>query len=561
MLRKLILAPCLVVGLPLSLTAQEAPPGLVLVKGGKTKIGSTVKEIEGLIREFKTVANTLAGETPQHTVDVEDFYLMPNEVTNEQYAEFVRATGHEPPYYWGQAALDAGRAVYLEEQGKARQAAIAAGEKPEDRTPFDAATWWKANWEGKDWEVPADRLDAPVNYVNYYDAEAYAAWAGLRLMSENEYQRAARRNTDNIYPWGDDWDPEACNSLEYKAMDKGMSVGSFEKGAVEGIYDLCANVWEWTTTPYTKYEKYKPLKVKIDNRETVEGLARFDPVARVIVGGAYTAPGHGCRISVRMRAERTQTTEALGFRCATNVNTGSVAANWILQEEVELNMLPSGTEFNPNQALVLQRWSKEKGSAKIADYAVITGYDRTLFCPAAELPADNKTALVKHTSDEGPVVLGVLSFEHPLMEPQLDGGTYYLAWRGAAKIRIEEPEDEGEPTANALIGTSRGQGSTNFWELPGFNAEVDCYFFYDLQFNPVVAWPAPAYELKRLKDGGAVRLDKFVPPTEKPKKDAPPIIPMDTLHFDIVVEGRKRNGLYTTLDLKLQPGTIDDTWK
>ena len=525
MLRKLTLAPVLLVGLTVSSpasAAQEGPPGLIFIEGGKTKIGSPIKETQALMAKFKTVANTLVGETPQHTVKVADFFLMPNEVTNEQYAAFVSATGHEPPYYWGAEAIDQGRRTFLEEQGKARQAAVAAGERPGPRESFDPAKWWKQSWTGLDWEIPEGRFDAPVNYVSFHDAQAYSDWAGLRLMTEIEYQRAARGDSDRVYPWGDDWDPDKSNSLEYKPMDTGMPVGSFEKGAVNGVFDLCANVWEWTDTKYRKYDKYKPLKVKIDNRETVEGLARFDPQKRVIVGGAYTAPGYGCRISVRQGTDRGQTTEALGFRCAADVTRGSVAARAVLDQEIELNVLPSDTDFNPVETSILHRWHTEKGTATIPGYAVITGYERTFFCPSAELAADNKNVLARISSEDGPVVLGFVTFGHPLMEPELDGGTYYVAWRGAAKLRGVEEAPDDAADGNAPADDAMDAQEPTFADVPGFVAEADCFFFYDLEFNPIIAWPATEIEFNRLKDSGSVRVEKFVPPTEKPDKDAPP---------------------------------------
>ena len=78
--------------------AQEPPPGLVLVKGGRTKIGTPVREVELLIAANEGVRHTLAGETPRHSVKVDDFYLMVTEVTNQQYAEYVNARGAKPPW-------------------------------------------------------------------------------------------------------------------------------------------------------------------------------------------------------------------------------------------------------------------------------------------------------------------------------------------------------------------------------------------------------------------------------------------------------------------------------
>ena len=71
---------------------------------------------------------------------------------------------------------------------------------PED---WDPAGWWELNWQDQPWRVPEDRLAHPVAAVSHEEATAYARWAGLRLMTEVEFHRAARGDSDRRYPWGD----------------------------------------------------------------------------------------------------------------------------------------------------------------------------------------------------------------------------------------------------------------------------------------------------------------------------------------------------------------------
>jgi len=545
---------------PTILPVQETPPGFVLVKGGKTKIGTKIKDAEPLIIEFEPLANTIAGQTPQITVDVDDFLLMVTEVTNEQYARFVEATGAQPPYYWGAEALEAGRAAFLEEDAKKRQEALSRGERL-PRAKWDPAPWWEDNWKGSEWTVPADKLDSPVVYISYNDAEDYARWAGMRLMTEFEYTRAARGDGDADFPWGKSWDPAACNSLEHKENDEPTPVGHFPEGAPNGIFDLSGNVWEWTSSPFRKFEGYKALKVKTGRGKqarTIEPLAPFDPTARVAVSGSFAQTMVGVRIPTRQPTAKYQRTEALGFRCAASPTPGLDAAVWLQEKTIDKTLpLISQHDFYSAGTIVLQRWQSNPGTSGVANYGVVAGYDASLFCPVFDIGASSKAELTKNSSKDGPQVLGLLSLAHPMMEPELDGGTYIVTWRGAGKLKQDDPSTDTDTNMNLGGGQD---GVRPFWEVPGFDPEVDCVLFYSVTGEPIAAFPAAPMAFKRMKGKGSVRLDKFVPPTEEPEEDAPPIIPMDTLTFSLLVGGKRSQGASIDLPLKISPGTIDDSW-
>ena len=475
---------------------------------------------------------------------------MPTEVTNEQFAEFVRATGAKPPYYW-YPDLEAARLEFLGEENRKKQEAKARGERYETER-WDGSMWWDDNWEGKDWAVPSDRLNYPVNYVSFEDATAYADWAGLRLMTEIEFQRAARGGGEEAYPWGDDWDPEACNSLDNRDAGDALPVGSYEAGAVNGVYDLVGNVWEWTATKYRKYDGYKPVKVKLSRNEEVHAMAGFDPTLRVVVGGAYTAPGFGCRVSVRQGEEKTQSAAAVGFRCAADLKPGAVAANSLIEREVRRNVLSREVEFDPEASSILLRWESTEGSVDIPGYAVITDYRRTMFCPITNAEAGSPADLGRSTEKDGPLYLGFVAFPFPLVEPALDGGTYFVAWRGAAKLK----DDDKDPTS-----------SNPYWDADGFVAEQDSFLFYDLEGVPVVAFPAGPCEFKKATGPSRIQLEPYVPPTEEEKaamiEEGIPLPPkVDALRYSLVVPGKSRNKtLHVDLVVKIDPGTIDDTWK
>lgn len=140
----------------------------------------------------------LAG-ADKHPVSVPAFYLDRTEVSNRVYAQFLHATGHPPP----------------------------------DR-------------------FREDRPDEPVVNVTHFDAQAFAKWAGKRLPTDTEWERAARSVDGRLYPWGNDPDPRKANVNNNPNLPRPgtvQSVYAFSNYASpDGILNLCGNVWEWTAT-------------------------------------------------------------------------------------------------------------------------------------------------------------------------------------------------------------------------------------------------------------------------------------------------------------------------
>jgi formylglycine-generating enzyme required for sulfatase activity len=545
---------------PVTPTLAEAPPGLVLVEGGSTKVGTTIKDAEAVLREFPGMAKPVAGETPQHTVKVEDFYLMPTEVTNEQYGEFVRVTSAKPPWTWGKEAVDGGRRAFLEEQGQLAKKAREEG-RPFKRTQFEAEDWWDDHWRESTWEIPTDQLDRPVVYTDYRSAQAYARWTGLRLMTEFEFTRAARGSTDRIYTWGDDWNDEGCAST-HAGLGNTPAAGEYPMGTVDGIVDLLGNVWEWTSSPYNKFKGYKPLQVKVGSGKaarTLEALAPFDSNMRVLVSGSFQQDRIGVRIATRMFAERMQSTNAVGLRCAASTALGLDAGTAVLNNDVMLNVLPPSIEFWPESTVILQRWVTTKGESnlqeKIPTYAVISRYERMLFVPVKDVPANSNKQLQDLTRTEGPQFLGFISVDLPLLELGLEPGTYHVAYRAAGPLE-EMGAEAGDGEEDLLE-----EQTVPFFEATGFNPEEDQFFFYDLEGIPLVTLPAGDFRYERM-----TRTDTSVTlvPWEAPKridKDNPPT-PMDTVSFLVKVAGKSGSkGFVFALPLRVEPDSIDSSWK
>jgi formylglycine-generating enzyme required for sulfatase activity len=538
---------------------------MVLVEGGRVKVGVSMDDIKDVIVEKPHLGPALVSETPRHEVSVDDFFLMVTEVTNEQFAAFVAATDGRPPYTWGTAAIEEGLKAWFEEDNRKRLEAKEQGHRYTSTEKFEPERWWEQNWKDSEWHVPEEIADHPVTYVAFEDALDYARWAGLRLMSEAEYQCAGRGTSEQDYPWGKDWDPKKSAGL-HAGQDKPWPVGSFPDGARNGIFDLIGNVWEWTSSPYTAYPGYKAheFTTRGKERESFTPYAPFDANKRVMVGGSVHMDPIAMRLTVRRGTGRSERTNAAGFRCAASTKPGRDLAEYVTTMAIPGTAQPPGVEYALEQPTLTQRWTAggpgvaEQGTAlprqdgevsagaqeRPPGYAVITRYDAMLFVPVTQIEGTRKDDLEK-ASLAGPVHVGILYLTQPLLEPALEPGAYMLAYRGAGELPALE----------------EGAVHPAWFSTPGLDPMVASYVFYDATGAPLLAWPAAPINYESMTTAGSVKLEPFVPP-KKVEKDAPPPVPIDTLRFYVGVSGRQRGrGFKFDLPFKIEPGTVDATWK
>jgi formylglycine-generating enzyme len=274
---------------------------------------------------------------PIHRVYVNGFWMDRTDVTNEEFARFVRATGYRTV---------AERTPTAEQYPDAPPENLVAGSvvfaAPDHSVPLDShLRWWTyvkdANWRhpsGPDSTIKG-RETFPVVHVAYEDAEAYAQWAGKRLPTEAEWEFAARGGlTGKPFVWGDDFRPRGqwmANTHQghfpnHDAADDGHSgitaVASYPANGY-GLYDMAGNVWQWTTDWY-RPDYYAQLAAFGGVARNPTGPAdSFDPdepgvAKRVMRGGSFLCTDQYCSrymVGTRGKGAPDTGTNHLGFRC------------------------------------------------------------------------------------------------------------------------------------------------------------------------------------------------------------------------------------------------------
>lgn len=244
---------------------EEAP--MVLIPAGEFYMGIDRSEIPELVNWAKgydqsVVASWFEDETPRHKVYLDAYYIDVYEVTNEMYAKFLKATNRKPPKYW---------------------------DDPRFNDPKQ-----------------------PVVGVTWEDAKAYCEWAGKRLPTEAEWEKAARGGLiGKRFPWGDEASHDYANYYGTVGADVwGYSapVGKFAPNGY-GLYDMAGNVFEWCADWYDKdYYSKSP---------TNNPQGPPSGKTRVVRGGGYGYPANFLRVSDRFGSYfPSNAYPFVGFRCA-----------------------------------------------------------------------------------------------------------------------------------------------------------------------------------------------------------------------------------------------------
>lgn len=257
-----------------TLHRQDAESGESALPDGHVVIAVDKVEHEMvMIPEGKFIMGSndrLPDEGPEHSVHLPDYWIDRYEVTNEQYKRFNDAQQRRSPQHFKNRTYPPGKAKH------------------------------------------------PVTFVSWHDADAYCRWAGLRLPTEQEWEKAARGIDGRMFPWGNIFEIERANTPQRWANKGGegdtMPVGSFEKGkSPYGVYDMSGNVWEWVNSWYLPHP---------GNPQPSES---YGERYRILKGGSWwDCSFYRCGISApvfnRSFFSSKVKNASFGFRCAKDAN-------------------------------------------------------------------------------------------------------------------------------------------------------------------------------------------------------------------------------------------------
>ncbi len=261
-------------------------PSEVIVPGGPFTMGTS------------TQPWALDNERPAHTVHVAPFFIDTTPVTCAAYGEFIADGGYDDPRLW-----------------------TADGWAHRQRAGLSAPLYWRR--DGGVWLRTAfGRAEAitpaePVMHVSWYEADAYARWAGRRLPTEAEWEKAARfdpvTGLTRSYPWGEE-EPDGSRANLGQAFLRPAPAGSYPAGAAPcGARQLIGDVWEWTSSDFLPYPGFSAWPY----REYSEVF--FGPEYKVLRGGSFAVSPVACRGTFRNWDYPIRRQIFAGFRTARSV--------------------------------------------------------------------------------------------------------------------------------------------------------------------------------------------------------------------------------------------------
>jgi formylglycine-generating enzyme required for sulfatase activity len=267
---------------PTTALGPKAGDTMVWNKDGMTMVYINAGDFEMGAETWKDPDTYTINEGPIHIVYVDAFWIDQTEVTNAQFAMFVNQTGY-----------------------------VTSAEQLGYSKIYNSDSTW-SDVSGADWRHPdggsgSYHDDYPVVHVSWMDAQAYCKWAGKRLPTEAEWEKAARGTDGLKYPWGNNAPTSQLANFNNPG-GSARQVRNYPQGVSPyGVYEMAGNVWEVVSDWYDKdYYQYTPL-------ENPQGPD--DGEHHVAKGGSYGFEASVIRAAVRVKRGASQTFSDMGFRC------------------------------------------------------------------------------------------------------------------------------------------------------------------------------------------------------------------------------------------------------
>ena len=288
----------------------ESVSGMVEVEGGLFELGygvhyRTASGSDRPLDEYAEAPRYRSGfgndfafdnEKPQHKVFLEDFLIDRALVSNAEYLEFIDAGGYQDFRWWH-----------------------SAGWEKVNQEHWQAPLYWEqrdAEWVIRDFNglhSATDKLNEPVSHVSFLEASAYAKWAGKRLPTEAEWEKAASfspaLDSKQAFPWGTAAPDAIHGNLFENRLWSVAPIGSFPEGeSAYGCQQMIGDAWEWTTSDYVPYPGFKS--------EFDEYNDKWFVGQKVLRGGSFATPRAHIRTTYRNFFYPHERWMIAGFRCA-----------------------------------------------------------------------------------------------------------------------------------------------------------------------------------------------------------------------------------------------------
>ena len=465
--------------------AIALPVDMLPVPGGVLEIGIDPKTLVDVVTKAAPYSEEtrlkdirrLYSELGPSKVTLAPYFMSKFPVTNAQYKVFVEKTGHRYPFHWwfdGQAA---------DREGKIEEI---KAEFPNSIEGAQFIDYWAKHWKDLPWSIPTydgrPGEDCAVVYVSWRDANAYAAWLGMRMPSEAEWVFAAAGGEPKQYLWGDD--PKQCPIPRGTKHDKMWPVGHF--GAMtEGKFghgDMVLGVYEWTgelgffaydykefSDALDKLFKDKLYRSKAATAVVADALAYRPTWAgdKVVVKGAMfaTPSAVDLRIGTRGFTEHFQTVSAVGFRLAKSPEPGRDYLASTLRLGYDYSSFGGSRKPNIADQTGVEKYDLAEGGKVVQGYAAVS------LAPVSYQDDDKRMTLDRLLSptveDNLPIIVATLATTEKLAAPEIGPGIYTICFRAAGTPKaLQKAISEAQRELKIAKAKARG-GEINLEEVTG----------------------------------------------------------------------------------------------